>query len=323
MEVLSQEFDVLAIGELNPDLIFLGLQGELGLGRETLADQFHMRLGSSTAIAAAQMAGLGLKVALVSRVGKDAFGAFCRGQLEHYGVDTKYLIEDADAATGVTVSVSYPEDRMLLTHLGTISRLSRADVSDAMLRSARHVHVSSFYLQDGLRPGCVDLFGRAKSLGLTISLDTGHDPSEVWDSGIGEVLHHVDVFFPNEVELGNIAVGDTLEEKAKKLVAERPGLVVAAKLGAKGCLLADTNGLHHIPGYVVTPIDTTGAGDSFNAGFIAGMLSGFSLQRCGELGNACGALSTQQVGGAGGLHSIAGMEEWMEQAEVRNISHTL
>lgn len=302
---------MLAVGELNPDLIFTNVNGKLALGNELLANDFCQRLGSSTAIFAAQLGSLGFKVALVSRVGKDGLGRFCLRQLETFGVDTGFVIEDEGVATGVTVSVSFPEDRLLITHLGAISRLRRSDVADEILSSAKHLHVSSFYLQDSLRPGCGDLLRRAKGLGLSVSLDSGDDPKGEWDGGIREILDDVDFFFPNKRELLMIGQSEDPAAAARNLM--RPTLNIVAKLGAEGCLLANSLTTTTVPGFSVNAVDTTGAGDSFNAGFVAGLTSGLSLRECATLANACGALSTQFVGGASGLGDLRAIEEWIHQ----------
>jgi len=159
----------------------------------------------------------------------------------------------------------------------------------------QHLHVSSFYLQDRLGPGAAAVFERARAAGLTTSLDPGHDPSGRWGGGIREALEHVDVFFPNEVELRGLGGSEDAAESLGRLDNKRT--LVVAKLGAAGAMLLDRGRPLHVPGFTVAAVDTTGAGDSFDAGFLHAWLRGAPLADCLRLGSACGALSTLGLGG--------------------------
>lgn len=305
------KYQVLAVGELNPDLILTGLSELPELGREKLASGFAQRLGSSTAIAAAQMSRLGLDVSMVSKVGNDVYGWFCQEELAKMQVDTSnVLVSDSDQ-TGVTISLSYPSERMLVTYLGSIASLRSSDVKDCVLAQGKHLHVSAYYLQHSLRADCLDLFTRAKRLGLTISLDTGDDPSGNWDSGIWQVLPLVDIFLPNESELLSIARDKEVESAIGKIGSVCP--LVAAKLGSKGSMLFSHGKIQRFSPFPVDVVDTTGAGDSFNAGFIYGFLNGRSLEECMLLANACGALSTTSEGGTSGFNGISEVVSFLEK----------
>jgi sugar/nucleoside kinase (ribokinase family) len=158
-----------------------------------------------------------------------------------------------------------------------------------------HLHASSFFLQEGLRPGLPDLFARARRAGLTTSLDTGFDPSGRWDGGLRETLRETDLFFPNEVELEALTGSTDPAEGLRRLANGRT--CVAAKLGKNGAMTLDGEKAVHVPAYPVETVDTTGAGDSFNAGFLHRWLAGAPLAECLRLGAACGALSTLGLGG--------------------------
>jgi sugar/nucleoside kinase (ribokinase family) len=169
-----------------------------------------------------------------------------------------------------------------------------------------HLHASSFFFQDGLRPDVPDLFARARRQGLTTSLDTGFDPSETWDGGLRETLRETDLFFPNEVELRAISGCDDPAEGLRALENGRTRVV--AKLGRDGAMTLEGGLVVHVPAFPVETVDTTGAGDSFNAGFLHRWLAGAPLVECLRLGAACGALSTLGLGGTGAQPTLAEAE---------------
>jgi len=205
------------------------------------------------------------------------------------------VIRGGGLKTGVTVSITHPADRALVTYLGAIRALTGADVPDAVMAGLDHLHVSSFFFQEGLRPDLPDLFARARRAGHTTSLDTGFDPSGRWDGGLRATLRETDLFFPNQVELQALTGCADPAEGIRALDNGRTRVV--AKLGKDGAMALDGGRVVHVPAYPVEAVDTTGAGDSFNAGFLHRSLQGAPLVECLRLGAACGALSTLGLGG--------------------------
>jgi sugar/nucleoside kinase (ribokinase family) len=227
-------------------------------------------------------------------VGDDLFGRFMLDALAERGVDTGGVVVDPTQRTGLTVVLSKPGgDRAMLTHTGAIASLT-ADAVDVC--KARHVHVASLFLQTALEPGLPDLFHAARAAGSTTSIDPNWDPAGRWDGGLNELLPLTDLFLPNAEEAMRIAGRADPAEAARALAAEGP--LVAVKLGAEGALAARGDELVEVAAPAgVEPVDTTGAGDSFDAGVLAGMLRGWPPERMLGLGCACGALSTRAAGG--------------------------
>lgn len=287
--------NVLILGELNVDLVLQCPDAVPVPGKEVLAEDFRMTLGSASAICAAGLARLGNGVRFVGRIGRDFWGQYCVDTLSRAGVDTSGVRSETTLKTGVTVSISSPQDRALVTYLGSITALDGADVDDEALGGIDHLHVSSYFLQRGLQPHCRTLFARATELGLTTSLDCGFDPAERWNAGLIATLEQVDLFFPNEEELR--AVSGCSEPAAAIRALDNGRTRVIAKLGGRGCLAIDGTRVVHVPALPVDVVDTTGAGDSFNAGFLHRWLRGGSLEECLRYGAACGALSTRAIGG--------------------------
>jgi sugar/nucleoside kinase (ribokinase family) len=287
---------VLVVGEINVDLICQGYHAFPSPGREVLVDDFQMVLGSASAICAMGLARLGTPVTFFGKVGDDPSGRFCLDAMRERGIDLGAVVVDPGLKTGVTVAITSPVDRALVSFLGSIASLRERDVPRALLSAADHLHVSSFYLQEGLRPGVKTLFREARAAGLTTSLDPGFDPSERWERDLLDLLADVDVFFPNEVELRALSRCDDPEEAVRQL--QGGSTLVVAKLGAEGAMAIDDQGRAvRVPAPRVDVTDTTGAGDSFDAGYLHAWLGGAPLADCLRLGVACGALSTLGLGG--------------------------
>jgi sugar/nucleoside kinase (ribokinase family) len=287
---------VLVVGEINPDVILQGYHAFPAAGKEVLVDDFVTTLGSASAVCAMGLARLGDPVSFVGKVGADPWGAYCADTMAAAGIDVSRVVRDPALKTGVTVSITSPRDRALVSFIGAIGALRAADVPDDALAGARHLHVSSYFLQEGLRPGCRSLFARARAAGLTTSLDPGFDPSERWEKDLLETLDEVDLFFPNDVELRAITRTDAIPDALRRLAGGRTRTV--AKLGAQGCAtLADDGRVLQAPSFSMEAVDTTGAGDSFNAGFLHAWLAERPLEECLRWGVACGSLSTRGLGG--------------------------
>src|SRR5262245_31266060 len=195
---------ILVVGEINPDLVLQGAHAFPAPGKEVLVDDFVTVLGSASAICAMGLTRLGDAVAFVGKVGTDPWGAHCVETMAAAGIDVSHVVRDPALKTGVTVSITSPRDRSLVSFLGASAALRAADVGEGALRGARHLHVSSYFLQEGLRPGCRSLFARARAAGLTTSLDPGYDPSERWGRDLLETLTEVDIFLPNEREIRGV-----------------------------------------------------------------------------------------------------------------------
>ena len=295
-------FDVYAVGELNPDLILTGICAEAPrLGVEQEFQYPYLTLGSSTAISCVLMQRLGLKTAMSACVGDDDYGRFCRAALDETGVDTSLITVMPGVATGLTVCLPYPDDRMLLTAKGAMVLNPALAITSDVLRISRHLHVGSFFLQTGLRSVLADLFTMARSLGLSTSLDTGWDPDERWLSNdLRAVLSQTSCVFPNELEFEKLT--GTKDPAAGSATLLALGVeTVVLKRSARGAVAINAEGMTEHSGYTVRPLDPTGAGDAFNAGYLAAMLGDESIAERLAFGNACGALTVSAIGGTGGV----------------------
>ncbi len=289
------DLDLLILGDANPDLVLTG-DIEPAFGQtERLLDGAHLTVGGSGAIVACGAARLGLRVAFSGVVGDDHFGRYMRDELDRRGVDVSGLVVDPTRSTGLTVVLARRDDRAILTHEGTIGDLRSELIDPGLLGAAAHVHVASYFLQTRLAPDLPALFERIRAGGVTTSVDPNGDPSERWDGGLRALLPQVDVFLPNATEATRIA-GSASVDDAVIALAALAGIIVA-KAGPDGAVAARGDQLVRAPAAAVDTVDATGAGDSFDAGFLCSWLAGDPLERALAIGNACGALSTRALGG--------------------------
>ena len=303
-----KSYDLLVAGEINPDLVLTGDVVPAFGQVEKLVDSASLSIGSSSAIFACGAARLGLKVGFIGVCGDDLFGRFMLEEMTGRQVDVAPVIVDASTPTGMSVILSTDRDRAILTHVGSMDRLRADQVTDGLLARTRHLHVASYFLQTSLQPGLPDLLRRAHSLGLTASLDPNWDPSGEW-RGFDELLPLLDVFLPNENEALALTGASTAEAALESLGKKCATVVI--KLGPRGALAARGAETAFAPALMVKVVDTTGAGDSFDGGFLYGFLNGWSLERALKLGAACGSLSTRA---AGGTTVQATLEEAMQYA---------
>lgn len=291
---MTRIYDLLVVGEINPDLILTGDVEPVFGQVEKLVDSATLTVGSSSAIFACGAARLGLKTTFVGLCGADVFGHFMVDQMHRRGIGVEHIQIRPDGATGLSVILARGADRAILTYPGLIPVLRAEDVPLHLLEQVRHLHVASYFLQSNLQPGLPDLFRQARALGVTTSLDTNYDPSGQWH-GFDALLAQTDVLFLNETEACSLSREADVEAAAQKLAALVS--VVAIKLGARGALAIQGSRIVNVPGLPVKVVDTVGAGDSFDAGFIYGYLHGWDLERTLRLAVICGSLSTQAAGG--------------------------
>ncbi|MFL5800341.1 MAG: carbohydrate kinase family protein [Roseiflexaceae bacterium] len=300
---IDKPFDLVVVGEVNPDLV---LRGDVtpAFGQvEQIVEDATLTIGSSSAIFACGAARLGLRVAFIGTVGDDVFGQFMRRQLAERNVDVGGIVVDPAIRTGLSVILSRGVDRAILTYAGAIGALRYEQIDHAQLARARHLHLGSYFLLDALRPDIPRLFAAAHELGLTVSIDTNYDPSERWDGGLDAALGHVDVFLPNQAELLAIAGADDVDTAIEAIARRVP--LVGVKLGAQGGAARRGAELARAAALPVEVVDTTGAGDSFDAGLIYGYLRGWDLARMLRLACACGSLSTRAAGGTAAQPTLA------------------
>jgi ribokinase len=303
VELSGSGFDVVVVGDCNPDIVLHGTDVRPEFGQhEKLVPDAVVGIGGSGSITACACALLGLRSRFIGATGDDIFGHFVLETLRDRGVDTTLCPVVSGVPTGFSVILSHGDDRAILTHIGTIDQLSREYLPLEELASARHVHLSSYFLLRRLAaelPGLVDAL---RARGLTVSLDPNWDPTEHWDSGLRSVIDMVNIFLPNAAEARSIT--GLPETTAAALELARNGTLVVVKDGANGCVAARGSTVSPHEAFPVDSRGTTGAGDVFDAGFLRGWLDGMPLKECLAYACAAGALSTRSMVATGALPTI-------------------
>ncbi|AXC13902.1 Ribokinase [Acidisarcina polymorpha] len=293
---------VVAVGDYCVDLILTGdVRPRFGQAEQIL-DDGSLEIGGSAGIFTSQMAKLGARVKALGVVGDDPFGKMVMDALSGSGVDVSLLKFHDTLKTGIGIALSEPDDRAILTYLGTIDAMRPDDLDETMLRLCRHFHLCSYYLLDAMRPSWREWLALCRDRGITTSFDTNWDPANQW-TGVDELLINVDVFLPNDREALAISRQRNVDDAGEMLA--QYGSLVVIKRGAEGA-----SAFHRGKRWDIAPnaelglpsrvVDTTGAGDNFDAGFLCGWLTGWDILSCMELGHRCAVGSLEQRGGVRG-----------------------
>jgi sugar/nucleoside kinase (ribokinase family) len=303
-------FDVTLVGEANLDLVLYGLPIDLPPDRELVADGIAWTIGGSPAITAHNLAALGNRIGFVTLTSDDVFGAMCNRDLATAGVDLSHAVTKGSAGgTGVSVLLQHQTSRRTLTYPGNTADLCWADLDLEYLADAKHFHLSSYFLQQGLRKDAPRLLALLKRGGLTISVDPNDDPTGEWDDDFFEMLKYVDVLMPNEREVCEMMRTPDLNRAMSKLAKRVPLLVV--KRGVEGAVATRADNRYASAAVDVKTVDAIGAGDSFNAGFLHGFVRGWPLDRCLYFGNLTGSFSTTAAGGVEAFRDRAQLDRFL------------
>lgn len=293
---MKKDFDVIVIGELNVDIILNNIEGYPEVGKEKIAANMSVVLGSSSAIFASNLSSLGAKVAFIGKTGTDNFSDVIINSLNGKGVDTSHIIKSPTLNTGATIVLNYDEDRAMVTYPGAMNDFSLKDIDFDFVSRAKHVHFSSCFLQPGIKKDIVNIFRKAHEIGLTTSLDPQWDPEEKWDLNLSELLPVTDVFLPNIKEFEFLTRTSSLNEGLEKVKSDARN--IAIKHGSDGAYLWNGKKVIHQNAFLNKQVvDCIGAGDSFNAGFIFKFVQQAPLEKCLEVGALTGAINTTGAGG--------------------------
>jgi len=294
--------EVLTVSDMCVDLVLTGNVHPQFHQIEQIVDNYALEIGGSANIFASQLAKLGARVGVVGRIGEDAFGEFALCRLQASGVDTSRVKHDSTSKTGVGVALAEPDDRAILTYLGTIDSVQPSDLPSAVSAAYRHWHIASYFLLRRLCSFWIEWAQRCKEAGVTLSLDTNWDPENRWE-GVNELLPFIDVLLPNENEAIALTGEIDFLKAARRLAAYGPLVVV--KLGKKGAIAVRGDQVFELNASEVEsgPVkvaDSVGAGDNFDAGFIRAWLLGRSISECLSLAHRCAVASLAKPGGIEG-----------------------
>lgn len=300
--VAPYPLDVMTVADMCVDLVVVGNVRPEFHQVEQIVGDYSLELGGSANIFASQLVKLGAHVGVIGYVGRDALGEFVLRELQEIGVDTTRVKKHPARKTGIGIALAEGDDRAILTYPGSIDATHPDDLEETLFRSCRHWHIASYFLLRNLRSFWPQWVQRCREEGLTTSLDTNWDPENRWD-GIVDLLPSIDVFLPNEAE-ALLLTGEKDVWKAAKLLADKGPLTVV-KRGANGAIAAEGNKTWqikaadcHDPSFSL--IDSIGAGDNFDAGFIRSWLLGRNVDSSLRLAHRCALSSLKCQGGIRG-----------------------
>ena len=313
----EKKWNAVLVGDIFIDLVMSGFASWPQPGEEAFAKRLVRDIGGGVAITACGLAQLGMSVSIVAVVGSED-GSWVVERLLARGVDTTLIRYDSSEPTALTVSVSSAEERAFFTY-SSVNRMLPDVLADAEARSemarARHIHLACALEPDLLTDLCRALHAE----GCRVSLDVGWHESWLGDPRSLHALREIDLFLPNERE-AELMTGHSDPEAALRVFAEAGVRAVALKLGASGAALLCDGTIWLREAYPVNPVDTTGAGDCFDAGFIAAWLQGESPETCLQIANTCGALSTRRLGGISAFPTRDELEATLQKPVVSLVS---
>jgi sugar/nucleoside kinase (ribokinase family) len=298
---VTAAFDVLAVGDLNPDLLVTGdVTPRFGQAEQDVSA--HLTLGGSAAIFAAGAARLGLRTAVAATIGDDDLGRATRAMLAARGVDVSVVAVDPSRPTGLSINLQRDDDRAILTDRGAIPALDVAAAVAAVERGVRHVHLASVFLVPALAEHGGALLDAARRAGATVSVDTNFDPGGAFAAPAW--LRDADVLVPNEAEALGLAHGAEGDLLAAARDLASGGALVAVKRGAAGALAVRGSEVVEVPAPAATGPDSVGAGDAFDAGLVWALLDRRPLPEALGIACGCGALSLRAAGGVDGQATL-------------------
>jgi ribokinase len=288
--------DVVALGDVNVDIIS-HFDSYPGKGQDALAYSTEFHCGGSAANTAMALARMGLDVVLISRVGPDSLALKALNSLSEAGVAPTGLQRDPAAMTGLMYVVVTPDgERTILGHRGANVLTDPNQMREDDIRDARLFHLSGYaLLAEPQRSAALLALEMACRHGLTVTLDPGMSVPQAALDEMRALLPVIDIFLPNLPEAQALTGADSPQDCFEALMAAGVR-AVALKLGEYGCLSGGEGGFVYVPGFAIEARDTTGAGDLFAAGIIAGCLGGLDRRSSAVLGNAMGAMAAARVG---------------------------
>lgn len=301
---MAGRYDVLLWGVYFCDLIFTGLPEMPRLGAEVFSRDFTMTPGGPFTTAVA-MKRLGLRVGWMCDFGDDAFSRFILAAAEREGLDTGLFQYHSFPVRRISVAFSFAHDRGFISYMDRVEQTSPISVIEKDKPRCvflPHLHYGEAY---------TDLFAAARQSDALVFMDCQSTEATLETPGVVEALRSADIFAPNEAEAQQLTGAATVEEALARLAELTPLVII--KRGAAGAIAQAEGQVVRSPAIPVHVVDTTGAGDCFNAGFLYGYLRGASLEESLRLGNICGSLSTTAVGGTAAAPTAAQVEEWLHR----------
>jgi sugar/nucleoside kinase (ribokinase family) len=309
--------EVSCVGILVADVIGRTIDSLPERGKLMRVEQMELHYGGCAAHTGGALARLGVETALIGKVGDDGFGDFMVRAMDKEGIDTTGIVRSQTASTSATmVMVDSGGERSFIHYLGANAEFALEDVNTALVKESRLLHVGGTFLMpafDG--QGTVSILRQAREAGAITSLDTAWDFSGRWLSVLDPCLEHLDYFVPSMDEARMVSGQHSPRDVAGFLIDHGVG-TVALKMGEDGCYVRNRLDELTVPAYPVSPVDATGAGDAFAAGFLTGVVRNWDLETTARFACAVGAMSVAAIGATTGIRSLDQTLDFMRSFHV-------
>lgn len=301
---------VLMFGDVNVDIMMGGLESLPVPDRETICETYELTVGSSAAICACNYASLGGDVSILGLTGRDENGDFMLREMQSYGINVDHVRRTSEVGTGVTVNLTHGSNRTQITYPGTIAEFDGSSVDRSVVNEFDHLHFAGPYLQTKFRPHITRLLDLASEAGISTSLDPQWDVTEGWEF-MDEWLPRLTYLFLNRDEALSMSKTALPEAAIRWLGAKTACPLV--KLGSQGVMIRVGTDVKVIPAYSIEVVDTTGAGDAFDAGFLRSVLDqGLEFEEAVRFANATAARSCTFIGGVNARSSVDDVGAFLE-----------
>lgn len=309
--------DVAALGILVADVLGRPVDEYPERGKLQTVEEMTLHIGGCAANTGVGLSRLGVRTAVLGKVGHDGFGDYVIRVLEEAGIETKGITRDSVKNTsGTMVMVGSDSERTFIHYIGANGRITPEELDTALVHSSRFLHMAGTFLMPGFDgEPAARVLSEARAAGVTTCCDTAWDASGRWLATIEPMLPHIDYFLPSLEEAREITGRTVPGDVARDLLDRGVGCVVL-KAGSEGCYVWHGDATAHAPIIPVEAVDANGAGDAFCAGFICGLTRGWDLEKCALMGNACGALCVTALGTTAGLR---GFDETVAFARSRGV----
>lgn len=297
--------DIVCLGILVADLVGKPVDVFPGRGELTLVDQLGLHSGGCAANTGIGLAKIGIDTGIIGKVGNDGLGDFLIGEMKRNRIDVRGVVRDPNVGTsGTMVMIHSDGERSFIHYLGANANLTEQDVDFDILKGVKILHVAGSFLMPGIDgEPTAHVLKKAQEMGITTALDTAWDSTGRWMSVLAPCLPYIDYMVPSIAEARQVTGKQSPEDVAAVLM-DRGVKVVALKMGEEGCYIRSADAEIRIPRYTVQAVDANGAGDSFVAGFLTGVLKGWDLEKTGRFANAVGALCVMALGATTGIKSL-------------------
>ena len=310
--------DVVCLGILVADVVAKPVERVPARGRLVLVDRIELHTGGCAANTGIALAKIGIKTAVIGRIGDDGFGDFVVNRLKQSGIDASHVVRDLlrrTATSATMVMVHGDGERSFIHYLGANAALKREDVDMDFVKTARLLHIAGALVMPGIDgEPTAEILREARKAGVITTLDTVWDDTGRWMELLEPCLPYVDYAVPS-IEEARMVTGKHDPEDVARVLMDKGAKAVALKMGDQGCYIRSADTELRIPIYKVDAIDALGAGDAFAAGFLAGLVRGWDLERTGRFANAVGAFCVTALGATTGIPDQKTIEEFIARQE--------